>query len=447
MFAVQSILCARIKAFPIAILAALFGVTYIGAVHAHTLHVTDDAHVNMATGAANFGASPKLIVQNVGESDDKDVGEDHYKDRGRHRNTRQANNDKASYVRFSMATLPKLMAATDIEKATLRIWVDKVITPGPVAVHLVNAAWDENLITATTVPDSGYVDTLYLTAADEGRFLTMDVTGILQGWVDLPSSNYGLAFIPGNGEVNVRFDSKEDTQTSHPMEIELAYVRPQGLQGPQGPQGERGPMGMAGPQGPAGLQGPPGPQGEPGPMGWPGLQGAAGPQGPAGPQGEPGPMGPAGPQGPAGVAPPVVAWSASDTTGDWISCNQQDSLESGKVVMNKVDLNVGGAYDPKTGAITAPVDGVYMLCLSFLTGMAGDDTINLRLFVNGTYANGGGNDHFLYDTNDYPPLHFMQACQMVELKAGDTAQIQAYQCDGVYENTDNNHERFFGHKI
>ena len=101
MFAVQSIRRARLKALPLAMLAGLFGIAHLGSAHANTLHVTDDAHVDMANGAANFGSYPKLIVQNVDEDD--------HKDKGRHEKKRRRNNDKATYVSFSMVTLPKLM--------------------------------------------------------------------------------------------------------------------------------------------------------------------------------------------------------------------------------------------------------------------------------------------------------------------------------------------------
>jgi hypothetical protein len=439
MFGKQRIHPVRKSSFWFAILAGMVGIGYFGSAQAHTLHITDDAHVDMANMAANFGSSPYLIVQNTSSHKGRRDRRHDANDRHGHKGRRISN--KATYVNFSLATLPRLIQATDIEKATLRIWVDKVITPGPVDLHVVNTPWDENLLTGATVPGSGYVDTLNLTTADEGRYLTVDITNLLQDWIDLPSSDYGLAIIPGDGDVHVRFDSKENRQTSHPMEIEVAYIGPEGPVGPSGPQGERGPMGLTGPQGPAGAQGETGPMG---PMGFTGPQGPAGPEGPAGPQGEQGAPGPA---GPAGADRQVVAWSASDTRGDWIHCNHENTIESGSVIMNKVDHNVGGAYDPKTGAVTAPVDGVYMFCLSFLHGMASDDAINLRLFVNGTYANNNGNDHFMYDTTNYPSIHFMHSCMTVDLKAGDVAQIQAFACEGVYESTNNHHERFFGFKL
>ena len=143
----------------------------------------------------------------------------------------------------------------------------------------------------------------------------------------------------------------------------------------------------------------------------------------------------------------TVAWSASDTKGDWVSCSSGNTVSSGKVVMNKVDVNIGNAYNPANGEVTAPADGAYMLCMNFLGGGASDDYINFRTFVNGTFANNNGNDHFLYDTNDYVAHHFYSACQLIEVNEGDKIQIQAYGCSGVYEDTDNNHERYYGFRL
>ncbi|XP_003941621.3 EMILIN-1 [Saimiri boliviensis] len=110
-----------------------------------------------------------------------------------------------------------------------------------------------------------------------------------------------------------------------------------------------GPAGEAGPPGPPGLQGPPGPAGPPGS---PGKDGQEGPIGPPGPQGEQGVEG-------APAAPvPRVAFSAALSL-PW--------SEPGTVPFDRVLLNDGGGYDPKTGKFTAPLAGRYFLS-AVLTG-------------------------------------------------------------------------------
>jgi len=100
--------------------------------------------------------------------------------------------------------------------------------------------------------------------------VTFDVTAAVQGWVGAPGTNFGLALVASGGAV-VQFDSKENDETSHAPELEIALVGSgAGVVGPVGPagvagaQGLQGEVGATGAVGPAGLQGLMGPQGVPG---------------------------------------------------------------------------------------------------------------------------------------------------------------------------------------
>jgi len=125
---------------------------------------------------------------------------------------------------------------------------------------------------------------------------------MVKNWLDGVLPNNGVALLPSAGSaINVFFDSKEATATSHPAQL-LIFLQNQGPVGPIGPQGPQGSQGPAGPQGP------------------PGNSGATGPAGPAGPQGATGLAGPQGPQGPQGLPfnPAQVAilrwYTANETT-------------------------------------------------------------------------------------------------------------------------------------
>ncbi|MCJ8737244.1 hypothetical protein PDJAM_G00021840 [Pangasius djambal] len=115
-----------------------------------------------------------------------------------------------------------------------------------------------------------------------------------------------------------------------------------------------------------GLPGPPGPQGETGERGFPGLPGFAGPQGPQGPPGKPGVEGPRGPPGLRGerglpgvdANVPQVSFSAALTN---------PMTSSGTIVFDKIFVNKGDFYDPRTGIFTAPRDGHYFFS-AVLTG-------------------------------------------------------------------------------
>ncbi|XP_029904547.1 EMILIN-1b [Myripristis murdjan] len=109
-----------------------------------------------------------------------------------------------------------------------------------------------------------------------------------------------------------------------------------GLPGPPGPQGERGYNGLPGPKGPPG---PPGRQGEHGPRGAPGAKGE---------QGLPG----------ADAHVQKLSFSAA------LSVPME---RAGTIIFDKIFVNEGDFYDPRTGVFTAPVDGRYFFS-AILTG-------------------------------------------------------------------------------
>ncbi|XP_030630719.1 EMILIN-1b [Chanos chanos] len=112
-----------------------------------------------------------------------------------------------------------------------------------------------------------------------------------------------------------------------------------GPPGPQGPQGERGFPGLPGPNGPPGRTGPPGKPGAEGPRGPPGLRGE---------QGLPG----------ADAHVPRLSFSAALTA---------PMVTAGTIVFDKIFVNEGEFYDPRTGIFTAPLDGRYFFS-AVLTG-------------------------------------------------------------------------------
>ncbi|XP_071221220.1 EMILIN-1-A-like [Salvelinus alpinus] len=112
-----------------------------------------------------------------------------------------------------------------------------------------------------------------------------------------------------------------------------------GLPGPPGPSGERGFPGLPGPKGSQGRDGPVGRQGENGPRGPPGLKGE---------QGMPG----------ADANVPKLSFSAALT---------YPVLNAGTIVFDKIFVNEGEFYDPRTGIFTAPIDGRYFFS-AILTG-------------------------------------------------------------------------------
>lgn len=180
-------------------------------------------------------------------------------------------------VQFDLGVLPAGTTASQITRATLRLYCNRADTPGSVSVLAVNGAWGEYSVTYNTVPaDGAAIGTAKVSAA--GQYVTVDVTSAVQGWLTTPSANNGLALTAATAVV--QFDSKENDQTSHAPELEIALAA--------------GGSGSVGTQGPPGAPGPAGPTGPAGPQGATGIQGPAGSTGPAGTTGPPGPAGPSG---------------------------------------------------------------------------------------------------------------------------------------------------------
>lgn len=213
-----------------------------------------DTFAFSATPHVNYGAYPLLVVQ-PGAS---------------------------AYLQFNLATLP---ANATVSKATLRLYVDEVVTPGSFDVDEVDSAWSENSLTSTNAPTPGSSATggapVAVSTSSLNQFVLVDVTSLVQRWVSGTLPNHGVALVLTTQSGAFSFDSKESSLTSHQPELEIALESqgPQGAQGLQGPQGPQGPIGPAGPMGLQGLPGPQGPQGIPGPIGPQGIQGPAGTNG------------------------------------------------------------------------------------------------------------------------------------------------------------------------
>jgi hypothetical protein len=179
-----------------------------------------------------------------------------------------------SYLQFNLATLPP---GATVSKATLRLYVDAVMSNGSFDVYQLTGSWGERTVTYNNAPGLGGSATgghpIAVTSSARNQFVLIDVTPLVQAWVNDSEPNDGMALSLQGNNGAFAFDSKESTATSHQPELEIALT---GSGGSQGPQGPAGPAGPTGPQGPVGAPGATGPQG---------LSGPIGPQGPTGANG------------------------------------------------------------------------------------------------------------------------------------------------------------------
>jgi hypothetical protein len=215
-----------------------------------------DAYTNTGSSSTNYGANALLNV---------------------------VSGSQTTYIQFNLASIPAGYTSTNVTKATLKLYVNAVSTAGNFNVDYVSGAWSEATITAKSSPALGstIASAVPLTSASANQYILIDITSALQAWLNGTQANNGIALV-ANSPLNASFDSKENTNTSQPAELDIVFVN----SGPQGPSGPQGLQGATGPQGPIGLTG---------------ATGAAGAQGPQGATGSQGIPGPAGPQGTAGT--------------------------------------------------------------------------------------------------------------------------------------------------
>jgi hypothetical protein len=136
--------------------------------------------------------------------------------------------------------------ATDLAKATLKLYVGNVTSPGTIDVYEVAGTWNEKSVTANAAPAVGILVNagVQIDANKKGQYLTIDISGAVSDWLS-GAPNNGLLLVAGPG-VNVTFDSKENSQMSHEPELLLTWNRSAGAQGPESPQGPQGEKGIPG---------------------------------------------------------------------------------------------------------------------------------------------------------------------------------------------------------
>ncbi|HET9530004.1 MAG TPA: DNRLRE domain-containing protein, partial [Blastocatellia bacterium] len=183
--------------------------------------LTDDSHTSTAqrSGDSNFGTNPNLSLSSSGNV----------------------------YIKFNIAsTLPSATPGSKVERATIKLFIGNVASPGRVDVYEVISPWQEGTITANTAPILGSLvaTTQQITIDQRDKFLVIDVTATVRQW--LGGDGQGAGGIVNNGiallahpvdantpeVIGITFDSKENSQTSHEpgLHIQLKDEANGGLQ-------------------------------------------------------------------------------------------------------------------------------------------------------------------------------------------------------------------------
>jgi hypothetical protein len=129
---------------------------------------------------------------------------------------------QTTYIQFNLASIP---SGASISQATLKLYVNSVTTAGSFNVDYVNSSWSESTIDASNAPTPGttIASNVNVTTADKNQYILINVTSAVQAWLSGTETNNGLALV-ANSTFDATFDSKENTGTSHPPELDIAYA-------------------------------------------------------------------------------------------------------------------------------------------------------------------------------------------------------------------------------
>ncbi|HLY16909.1 MAG TPA: DNRLRE domain-containing protein [Bryobacteraceae bacterium] len=154
-----------------------------------------DAYTNTAKPKANNGAATLLSVDGATE---------------------------ITYIQFDLSSIP---ATADISQATLKLYVNGVATAGTFNVNYVTNVWSESTINTTNAPPVGtpIASDVSVTTAEANQYILVNITSAVQAWLSGSQTNNGIALV-ANGTFSATFDSKENTTTSHPPELDIAYA-------------------------------------------------------------------------------------------------------------------------------------------------------------------------------------------------------------------------------
>src|SRR3989442_10851995 len=87
--------------------------------------LSDDAYISSDNSAVNFGTKPLLVIQDP---------------------------TSISFIKFDLSTLPSGITGADVKKATLKVFVNKVLSTGSFQVWRVADLWTEAGITHNNAP-------------------------------------------------------------------------------------------------------------------------------------------------------------------------------------------------------------------------------------------------------------------------------------------------------
>lgn len=149
---------------------------------------------------------------------------------GTNQNLSVIGTDRRAWLKFDLSTLPGNLKAEHINRVTLRLFTNSVLTPGQLDVYAAGAAWTEGALTHSNAPSllsapgsSDPYATAQISAVD--NFVSLDVTELVCDWLDGTIANHGIV-LKANAALSAAFDAKENASKSHVavLDVEIGPV-------------------------------------------------------------------------------------------------------------------------------------------------------------------------------------------------------------------------------
>jgi hypothetical protein len=159
---------------------------------------SDDSYINSAASTTNYGTAVTLDLSSPADT---------------------------AFIRFDLTAVPAGYTGASIAKATLKLYVNTCTKTGSFNVDLVNGAWTEKTIDYSNEPALGttIAASVPLATTNKGTYVEIDITPALVEWLNGTQPNDGIALV-ANSPLVATFDSKENTATSHPPELDIVYA-------------------------------------------------------------------------------------------------------------------------------------------------------------------------------------------------------------------------------
>ncbi len=122
-------------------------------------------------------------------------------------------------IRFEAGAFADSVAAGDVSKARLVLYINSVATPGALTLHRVKQDWSEHGA-ALPAYDAKPLATIPASSVVGKQFIIVDVTAAVQAWLREPGTDFGFA-IAGSGGARVLLGAKEGPGAGHPAQLQI----------------------------------------------------------------------------------------------------------------------------------------------------------------------------------------------------------------------------------